>query len=58
MSFANEFYFLTSSKDVTMAKLRLELLKEEAKELSEGTSPHKVSAGEFLRKAIEIKDRR
>ena len=45
-------------KDVTMAQLKLELLKEEAKELSEGTSAHKVSAGAFLRKAIEIEDRR
>jgi hypothetical protein len=44
-------------QDVTMAQLKLELLKEEAKELSEGASPHKVSAGAFLRKAIEIEDR-
>ena len=41
-----------------MAQLKLELLKEEAKELLEGTSAHKVSAGVFLRKAIEIEDRR
>jgi hypothetical protein len=44
-------------QDVTMAQLKLELLKEEAKELSMGISPHKVSAGAFLRKAIEIEDR-
>jgi len=40
-----------------MAQLRLELLKEEAKELSEGVSLQKVSTGAFLHKAIEIKDR-
>ena len=45
-------------QDVTMAQLKLELLKEEAKESSEGTSAHKVSVGVFLRKAIEIEDRR
>ena len=43
--------------DVTMAQLKLELLKEEAKELSEGPLPQKVLAGAFLRKAIEIEDR-
>ena len=43
--------------DITMAQLKLELLKEEAKELTEGTSAHKVSVGAFLRKAIEIEDR-
>jgi hypothetical protein len=41
-----------------MAKLKLELLKEEAKDLSEGVQPHAVSAGTFLREAIEIEDRR
>jgi hypothetical protein len=45
--------------DVTMAQLKLELLKEEARELSgHGPPPHKVSAGAFLRKAIDIEDRR
>ena len=44
--------------DVTMAQLRLELLKEEAKELSGHGPLHKVSAGAFLRKAIETEDRR
>ena len=41
-----------------MAKLRLELLKEEAKGLSEGAQPPTVSARAFLREAIEIEDRR
>lgn len=41
-----------------MAQLKLELLKEEAKELSEHRAIHKVSAGTFFRKAIEIEDRR
>jgi len=42
-----------------MAQLRLELLKEEAKQGSStgNVSPHKVSAGAFFRKAIEIEDR-
>lgn len=44
--------------DVTMAQLRLELLKEEAKELSGHGPPHKVLAGAFFRKAIETEDRR
>lgn len=41
-----------------MAQLRLELLKEEEKQTS-GTRvpPHKVSAGGFFHKAIEIEDR-
>jgi len=42
-----------------MAQLRLELLKEEARQspTTGGMPPHKVSAGAFLRKAIEIEDR-
>jgi len=42
-----------------MAQLRVELLKEEVKQASsEGFNPpHKVSAGAFFRKAIEIEDR-
>ena len=42
-----------------MAQLRLNLLKEEAKQTSSagGMSVHKVSAGAFFRKAIEIEDR-
>jgi hypothetical protein len=44
--------------DVTMAKLKLDLLKEEAKESSGRAQPHKVSAGAFFRKAIEIEGRR
>ena len=40
-----------------MAELRLELLKEEAKERA-GCGPlDKTSAGTFFRKAIEIEDR-
>ena len=46
------------SLDVTMAQLKLELLKEEARELSGRGPLHKVSAGAFFRKAIEIEDRR
>lgn len=44
--------------DVTLAQLKLELLKEDAKELAGGTPTNKVSAGTFIRKAIEIEDRR
>lgn len=42
-----------------MAELRLELLKEEVKQASSagGVLPHKVSAGSFFRKGIEIEDR-
>lgn len=40
-----------------MAQLKLELLKEEAKELSENASPQQISAGAFIRKAIKIEDR-
>ena len=40
-----------------MAQLKLELLKEEAKELSESAPLRQVSAGAFIRKAIEIEDR-
>ena len=42
-----------------MAQLRLELLKEDVKRTS-GTGdvpPHKVSAGGFFDKVIEIEDR-
>ena len=39
-----------------MAQLKLELLKEEARELSGSGPLHKVSAGVFICKAIEIKD--
>jgi hypothetical protein len=44
--------------DVTLAQLKLELLKEDAKQLAGGTPTNKVSAGTFIRKAIEIEDRR
>jgi hypothetical protein len=44
------------SLDVTVAQLKLELLKEEAKDSSENTS-YVVSAGGFLHKAIEIEHR-
>ena len=40
-----------------MAQLKLELLKEEVKELSEGASPHSIPAGAFLCKAVDIEDR-
>ena len=40
-----------------MYQLRMELLKEEAKELSQGGPLHKGSAGAFFRKAIEMEDR-
>jgi len=42
-----------------MAQLKLELLKEEVKRTSGAgaVSPHKVSAGGFFDKAIEIEDR-
>lgn len=49
--------FLTSPIDVTMHQLKMELLKEEARELSQGGPLHQVSAGAFLRKAVEIEDR-
>ena len=48
---------LTRFPDVTMAQLRLELLKEEVKQTSGDVPPQKVSAGAFFRKAIEIEDR-
>ena len=49
---------LTQFPDHTMAQLRVELLKEEVKQVSGARSPsHKVSAGGFFRKAIEIEDR-
>ena len=42
-----------------MAQLKLELLKEEVQQASStGAAPlHKVSAGAFFHKAIEIEDR-
>ena len=40
-----------------MAELRLELLKEEVKQGSGAEGTHKVSAGSFFRKGIEIEDR-
>jgi len=42
-----------------MAELRLELLKEEEKQASSAGAipPHKVSAGAFFCKVIEIEDR-
>ena len=40
-----------------MHQLKMELLKEEAKELSQGGPLHKVSAGAFFKKAVEIEDR-
>ena len=54
---------LTQSSDLTMAELRLELLKEEAKRTS-GMSPlsagdvwsHKVSPSMFFRRAIDLED--
>ena len=53
--FLNTFLFPPDwFPDITMAKLKLELLKEEAKEFSGCRPPHKVSAGVFFRKAIEI----
>jgi len=36
----------------------MELLREEAKDLSQGGPLHKVSAGAFFKKAIEMEDRR
>lgn len=40
-----------------MAQLRLELLKEEAKQVSGVDHPAKVSASTFFRKALDIEDR-
>ena len=40
-----------------MAQLKLQLLKEEAKELSERGPLYKVSAGAFFRKALDIEER-
>ena len=50
---------LTGFLDCTMAQLRVELLKEEVKQTSGmgDVPPHKVSAGAFFRRAIEIEDR-
>ena len=39
-----------------MYQLKMELLKEEVRELSQGELLHKVSTGAFFRKAIEIED--
>lgn len=57
ISSTNTLVLIDEFEDVTMAQLKLELLKEEAKEPSEGPLSQKVSAGAFLRKAIEIEDR-
>ena len=61
------FFFLhaplTRSSDFTMAQLRLELLKEEAKRTpasppsAEDTQSQKPSPSVFFQKAIEIEDR-
>ena len=57
-SFNNYLILSDQSPDVTLAELKLELLKEEAREqVGHGPSP-KVSPGAFFRKAIEIEDRR
>ena len=40
-----------------MHQLKMDLLKEEARELSQGGPLRNVSAGAFFRKAIEIEDR-
>jgi hypothetical protein len=39
-----------------MAKLRMELAKEEAKELLARTPLHQVSAGAFFRKAMDAEE--
>jgi len=44
--------------DVTMAELKLELLREEARERVSHTPLPKVSPGGLFQKAIEIEDRR
>jgi len=44
--------------DVTMAQLKLQLLQEEAKELTERGPMYKVSPGAFFRKALDIEERR
>jgi len=41
-----------------MAQLKLELLREEAREFEGRGPPPKVSAGAFFKKVIEIEDRR
>ena len=41
-----------------MAKLKLQLLKEEAEELSEGRTQHQVLAGVFFYKAFDIENHR
>ena len=43
--------------DVTMAELKLELLKEEARDRVGNASLPKFSPGGLFRKAIEIEDR-
>ena len=50
------FWSADKYPDVTLAQLKLELLKEDVKELAGGTPTNKVSAGTFICKAIEIKD--
>jgi len=40
-----------------MAQLRLELLREEAKQASSTDHPPKVSASALFRKALDIEDR-
>lgn len=46
------------SSDVTMAQLKLELLKEEARAFVGHGQPPKVSPGAFFKKVIEMEDRR
>ena len=58
MCFFNEYLPSPDSlPGVTMAQLKLELLREEARELAEHGLQQKVSAGAFFRKAIEIEGR-
>ena len=45
------------SSDVTMAQLKLELLKEEARDFVGPGPPPKVSPGAFFKKVIEIESR-
>ena len=54
LSFVNHFVS-DSTTDLTMAQLRLELLKEEAKQTSSNLP--KVPASTFFRKALDIEDR-
>ena len=49
--------YLIQSTDLTMAQLRLELLKEEVEQASSTDHLPQVSATAFFRKALDIEER-